>query len=150
MELQKLKNLTKAYLMKNTIKKISCMVLATAMMASTLSMSASAYVTYYQDSSRLILSSTMLGEDDVTACGNITNLSTVKTTYSVRTTLYYKTSARKVGSYSGSNWKTSKLAKDKSIKVYDKHSRNYDNLYSARTQVMKGNSIYKTLQSMYG
>lgn len=81
--------------------------------------------------------------------GTVTNLSTTKTNYSVQSTLYYKTSAAKIGSYTPSGWKKGTLSKGQLLKATTTHNRNTSYKYSARTLVMKDNRVFKDIQSDY-
>ena len=86
-------------------KKIAAMGAAVMIMASMSAIGASAYQASYEDSYRIILAYTSYTPSETDSVGTVTNLSTTKTNYSVQSTLYYKTSAAKIGSYTPSGWK---------------------------------------------
>lgn len=102
-----------------------------------------------EDSYRIILAYTSYTPSETDSVGTVTNLSTTKTKYSVQSTLYYKTSAAKIGSYTPSGWKNGTLSKGQLLKATTTHNRNTSYKYSARTLVMKDNRVFKDIQSDY-
>ena len=128
-------------------KKIAAMGAAVMIMASMSAIGASAYQASYEDSYRIILAYTSYTPSETDSVGTVTNLSTTKTNYSVQSTLYYKTSAAKIGSYTPSGWKNGTLSKGQLLKATTTHNTSYK--YSARTLVMKDNKVFKDIQSDY-
>ena len=122
---------------------------AVMIMASMSAIGASAYQASYEDSYRIILAYTSYTPSETDSVGTVTNLSTTKTNYSVQSTLYYKTSAAKIGSYTPSGWKKGTLSKGQLLKATTTHNRNTSYKYSARTLVMKDNRVFKDIQSDY-
>lgn len=130
-------------------KKIAAMGAAVMIMASMSAIGASAYQASYEDCYRIILAYTSYTPSETDSVGTVTNLSTTKTNYSVQSTLYYKTSAAKIGSYTPSGWKKGTLSKGQLLKATTTHNRNTSYKYSARTLVMKDNRVFKDIQSDY-
>ena len=125
------------YIMKNIVKRIAAMGAAVMIMASMSAIGASAYQASYEDSYRIILAYTSYTPSETDSVGTVTNLSTTKTNYSVQSTLYYKTSAAKIGSYTPSGWKNGTLSKGQLLKATTTHNRNTSYKYSARTLELK-------------
>lgn len=134
--------------MTKLVKKIAAMGAAMCIAISMMSIGASANQASYQDSNCTALAYTSFTTSTAYSNGTVTNLSNTKTSYSVKSSLYSKTSGGAISSTS-SNWKTASLSKNELVKATASSGKNASYTYSARTQVMRENSPLTTIQSDY-
>lgn len=129
-------------------KRIAAIGAVLMIMNSISAIGASADQASYQDSNYIALAYTSFSTNTAYSNGTVTNLTNVRTSYSVKSSLYSKTSGGSVSSTS-SPWNTATLSKNDVVKASASKSRNNSYTYSARTQIMRGNSPLQPIQSNY-
>ena len=134
--------------MRKLTKRIAAMGAAMCMAISMMSIGASANQASYQDSNCIVLAYTSFTTSTAYSNGTVTNLSSTKTSYSVKSSLYSKTSGGSISS-TQSNWKTASLKKDGVVKATASSGKKASYTYSAKTQVMRNNSPLTIIQSDY-